>query len=59
MPEIDPGRLLGDLRELAKFGAYKTGVHRPTFSREDVEARHWFADRRHRQRVRIEPRAGA
>ena len=45
MPEIDPGRLLGDLRELAKFGAYKTGVHRPTFSREDVEARHWFADR--------------
>ena len=45
MPEIDPGRLLGDLRELAKFGAYKTGVHRPTFSREDVEARHWFAER--------------
>ncbi|MFL5036423.1 MAG: Zn-dependent hydrolase [Microvirga sp.] len=45
MPEIDPGRLLGDLRALAKFGAYKTGVHRPTFSREDVEARHWFADR--------------
>jgi N-carbamoyl-L-amino-acid hydrolase len=45
MPEIDPGRLLGDLRELATFGAYKTGVHRPTFSREDVEARHWFAGR--------------
>jgi beta-ureidopropionase / N-carbamoyl-L-amino-acid hydrolase len=45
MPEIDPGRLLGDLRELAKFGAYKTGVHRPTFSTEDVEARHWFANR--------------
>jgi N-carbamoyl-L-amino-acid hydrolase len=45
MPEIDPGRLLGDLRELAKIGAYKTGVHRPTFSPQDVEARHWFADR--------------
>ncbi|HEX8165235.1 MAG TPA: Zn-dependent hydrolase [Beijerinckiaceae bacterium] len=45
MPEIDPGRLLGDLRELAKFGAYRTGVHRPTFSPQDVEARHWFADR--------------
>src|SRR5215211_3453630 len=45
MPEIDPGRLLGDLRELAKFGAYKTGVHRPTFSPQDVEARHWFANR--------------
>jgi beta-ureidopropionase / N-carbamoyl-L-amino-acid hydrolase len=45
MPEIDPDRLLGDLRELAKFGAYKTGVHRPTFSPQDVEARHWFAQR--------------
>jgi N-carbamoyl-L-amino-acid hydrolase len=45
MPEIDPGRLLGDLRELAKIGAYKTGVHRPTFSDVDVAARHWFADR--------------
>jgi beta-ureidopropionase / N-carbamoyl-L-amino-acid hydrolase len=45
VPEIDHGRLLGDLRELAKFGAYKTGVHRPTFSTEDVEARHWFANR--------------
>ncbi|HEX8665773.1 MAG TPA: Zn-dependent hydrolase [Beijerinckiaceae bacterium] len=45
MPEVNPARLLGDLRELAKFGAYKTGVHRPTFSREDVEARHWFASR--------------
>jgi N-carbamoyl-L-amino-acid hydrolase len=45
MPEINPDRLLGDLRELAKIGAYKTGVHRPTFSAQDVEARHWFADR--------------
>ena len=45
MPEINPDRLLSDLRELAKFGAYKTGVHRPTFSPQDVEARHWFARR--------------
>ena len=45
MPDIDPSRLLGDLRRLATFGAYKTGVHRPTFSREDVAARHWFAER--------------
>src|ERR687886_117871 len=45
MPEIDPDRLLGDLRALARFGAYKTGVHRPTFSPQDVEARHWFAER--------------
>ena len=43
MPAIDPDRLLGDLRELATFGAYKTGVHRPTFSPQDIEARHWFA----------------
>ena len=45
MPRIDPARVLSDLRTLAKFGAYKTGVHRPTFSKEDVEARHWFAGR--------------
>src|SRR4051812_50099643 len=45
MPEINPDRLLSDLRELATFGAYKTGVHRPTFSPQDVEARHWFAKR--------------
>src|ERR671913_2134493 len=44
-PVIDPDRLLGDLCELAKIGAYKTGVHRPTFSPQDVEARHWFARR--------------
>src|SRR5919199_6439808 len=45
MPEIDPDRLLGDLRALARFGACETGVHRPTFSPQDVEARHWFAER--------------
>ena len=39
MPEIDPGHLLGDLRELATFGAYKTGVHRPTFSPQDATMR--------------------
>jgi len=37
MAEIDGARLLRDL------GTYETGVHRPTFSAEDVEARHWFA----------------
>ena len=45
MPAIDPNRLLGDLATLRTFGAYKTGVHRPTFSPEDVAARHWFAGR--------------
>lgn len=42
MAQIDPDRLLSDLRELAGFGAYKTGVHRPTFSDADIAARHWF-----------------
>jgi N-carbamoyl-L-amino-acid hydrolase len=42
MPKIDPKRVLDDLRTLARFGAYKTGVHRPTFSPQDMEARHWF-----------------
>jgi N-carbamoyl-L-amino-acid hydrolase len=41
MPQIDGDRLLRDLRELATFGAYKTGVHRPTFSPQDLAARRW------------------
>jgi N-carbamoyl-L-amino-acid hydrolase len=45
VPTIDPARLLSDLRKLATFGAYKTGVHRPTFSQVDMEARHWFVGR--------------
>jgi len=45
MPSINPDRVLGDLRELAGFGAYKTGVHRPSLSPQDVEARQWFARR--------------
>ncbi len=44
MPAIKPDRLLGDLYKLRSFGAYKTGVHRPTFSPQDVEARAWFAE---------------
>ena len=45
MPQINGGRLLADLRRLAEFGAYKSGVHRPTFSPQDIEARHWLAGR--------------
>jgi beta-ureidopropionase / N-carbamoyl-L-amino-acid hydrolase len=45
MPQIKRGRLLTDLRRLAEFGAYKSGVHRPTFSHEDIEARRWLAGR--------------
>jgi len=45
MPAIDADRLLRDLYAARKFGDYKTGVHRPTFSPEDVEARHWLVRR--------------
>jgi beta-ureidopropionase / N-carbamoyl-L-amino-acid hydrolase len=45
MPPINPDRLLGDLYELRKIGAYKTGVHRPTLSPEDVKSRQWLAER--------------
>jgi len=42
---INPERLLADLYKLRTFGTYKTGVHRPTFSPEDVAARQWFVER--------------
>jgi beta-ureidopropionase / N-carbamoyl-L-amino-acid hydrolase len=45
MPKINSGRLLADLRRLAEFGAYRSGVHRPTFSPQDIEARRWLAGR--------------
>src|SRR5262245_4404227 len=45
MPSIDPNRVLADLAQLRSFGAYKTGVHRPTFSPEDIASREWFAER--------------
>jgi len=44
MPAIKPDRLLGDLYKLRSFGTYKTGVHRPTLSADDIAARQWFAD---------------
>jgi N-carbamoyl-L-amino-acid hydrolase len=45
MPAIDGDRLLRDLYAAREIGKYKTGVHRPTFSPADVEARHWLAGR--------------
>ena len=39
MPAIKPDRVLGDLYKLRTFGTYKTGVHRPTFSADDIAAR--------------------
>jgi len=45
MPKIDPARLMGDLNHLRSIGTYKTGVHRPTFSPQDIEARRWLVGR--------------
>ena len=42
---IDGKRLLADLYKLRGFGAYKTGVHRPTYSPVDMQSRHWIAER--------------
>src|SRR5277367_6180378 len=42
---IDGKRLLADLYRLREFGAYKTGVHRPTYSEVDMASRHWLAGR--------------
>src|SRR3954454_22868981 len=44
MPAIKPDRVLADLTKLRAFGAYKTGVHRPTYSADDIAARVWFAE---------------
>ena len=45
MPTINGERLLADLRRIADFGRYETGVHRPHLSPQDVESRHWLAAR--------------
>lgn len=45
MPTIDGTRLLRDLYAAREIGKYKTGVHRPTFSPQDIEARQWLVTR--------------
>jgi beta-ureidopropionase / N-carbamoyl-L-amino-acid hydrolase len=45
MATIDAGRMLKDLYEVREIGKYKTGVHRPTYSADDVKARHWLVQR--------------
>lgn len=42
---INAERLLGDLRALARIGQFKTGVHRPAFSADDMAARAWLRDK--------------
>jgi beta-ureidopropionase / N-carbamoyl-L-amino-acid hydrolase len=45
MPKIDGARLLQDLKRLAEFGRYETGVDRPTYSEVDYASRQWLADK--------------
>jgi len=45
MPKMNGDRVIADLKRLAEFGRYKTGVHRPTYSLADIESRHWLADK--------------
>ena len=45
MPAIDTAAFLRDLYELREIGRFRTGVHRPTYSPEDMRAREWLADR--------------
>jgi N-carbamoyl-L-amino-acid hydrolase len=44
MPKTDGARVVADLKRLAEFGRYKTGVHRPTYSPDDVASRQWLAE---------------
>src|SRR5579862_8273969 len=45
MPRTDGARVVADLRRLAEFGRYETGVDRPTYSKVDMASRHWLAEK--------------
>jgi len=45
MPEINTGRLLGDLRTLRTFGSHGTGVIRRALTPVDMESRRWLMER--------------
>lgn len=45
MPKINPRRLLTDLQRLREHGACGSGVVRPAFSAQDMEARNWLKSR--------------
>jgi N-carbamoyl-L-amino-acid hydrolase len=42
---VDGVRVLADLRALRAIGAYKTGVHKPTFSEPHIRSLRWLAER--------------
>jgi beta-ureidopropionase / N-carbamoyl-L-amino-acid hydrolase len=43
--QIDGARVLADLHALRSIGAYKTGVHKPTFSEPHMRSLEWLAQR--------------
>jgi N-carbamoyl-L-amino-acid hydrolase len=43
--QVDGARVLADLTVLRGIGAYKTGVHKPTFSEPHMRSLHWLAQR--------------
>jgi len=45
MPIVDTARFLKDLNELRRIGEYRTGVHRPTYSPQDMASRRWLMER--------------
>ena len=45
MTAIDTDAFLADLHDLRAIGRFRTGVHRPTFSAADMEARRWLMAR--------------
>jgi N-carbamoyl-L-amino-acid hydrolase len=44
-PRADGARVLADLHALRAIGAYKTGVHKPTFSEPHIQSLHWLVQR--------------
>ena len=45
MTQVDTDRFLADLHDLRRIGTFRTGVHRPTYSADDMESRRWLMDR--------------
>ena len=43
--QLDTDRFLQDLHSLRNIGRYRTGVHRPTFSADDMASRQWLCER--------------
>ena len=45
LSRVDGARVVADLNALREIGAYKTGVHKPTFSEPHMRSLEWLAQR--------------